>query len=1478
MLQAIFECFIDLLPGIARPESPLFNRYFYLIESLSIVNTPLVLCTLPSQSLMLAFIDSLLSLCQFPINSRIEHYIAEILSSLINELNSEEITPELIDGLLKWLTAENQVENPTVARTVLRLLDKYKDKLERMVCKWIRDVIIKPARRGISAGGEKKGKKGGKSRAEDDEAEEEDNDPDRIESSITNHADLLTIFKTIHIEVPGILPSIHSELSDLLQCDLEAVRCEFTGVYCDIFIGRPAVIRHMSVLYETLLLRFKDVSADVRAVIAERAGALMIAVYGGGQRTPVTEEDEDGAMRDDAKADGVTSGVVIDDLPHRELMSLDAFQDQLTISVQDKVDSVRQHTVKSLAAACIHSPTLVNLQLLTLMGKRCMDKEREVRKESLIGLSHVFHHHLTPYWRKAQPPPPANRKLRFIPSTLHTSVKRDASNTLIVELAMDNHLIGLKQNEVDGVDERTTCLLAIFDTLESDSRADVDPHVPIPLLSQRDEEAAKQMFLNRYVTHKAKTQNAVHDCIAIQQQIVTLQQRGEDTSVQRGNQQMRLLALAQRLFFEEDAQYFTSAGASPLAQKEQALHHLRDVLYVICADKDPDVIESLQALCDSRTPLKQIRDAMTKLRRAFRQKDSKLATAKKDKETKALPALQVATRVGCFCSQAVLPIDSVPYLFQRVLSGHKFAAAALELLTTMADAWPLILAGSVDELYGLLQQKDDETFQTGAARILSLIDFSSANIKHSLLNKLKVTLTQLATTSANPEAVKYAIRAIKAVFTENTAAAGRVVAHKLKINLSMDEADREDAADKLLHQLFQHYIDHLNETEERLAATIAGIGEVSVYYPRLFKAHRDRLIQFFFKRLFVLQSAEHHAVILRALECMAAFLSSLAQTHVEVPRDDHDSEVNRENTSIAVSIVGFFVKTIISKGVLTLGGQDSVPSTPANKRTQQQQAESKERMEDEEEDDEDDGLVKSAEEKRLRHNQILLTAGKCLIDLCGYPPYRQLLFIPSVRGGSNEQSSERQKKYHFAPLAFLAQSTTDDVRLPFLDHVAARLHSNFLPFSLSIILCLSATIEENAQFKARIKEQLDALVIRTRRRTMMAETVKPQRSEQNKEGGGKQPVNSNLPELVLADLIYLLSYHPEFVDPTDGLLPADVTRDVLEAASAVYNYFLHILQHLLDSVTDRSEGNYSLLLAVCSTIKNSEDVRDPSNTRIYKLADLVQLAVHKRSENKVWKSSINTVVSLPRAMYQPRKEPPKERYLPKGYTLPAHRGDKDGAVHAPSTPRAHGTPRKRKVSDDSPAFFGLASPSTGKGSKSARSPVSVAKKAKKAKADKPVKEVATPSRQMPLRNAKAAVGTYNDDELAGDSDEDEDNALPARGQLSRNGVNGSESRGTARPRVAVSTKQPLQEDDEEDGEEELETEAAEGDADAAMEDEDDAAAYDAQDDGDDDAEKENEEEYRSPARDKRTKAVAQRAGNGQPEAANARSSGRGNRR
>ena len=158
----------------------------------------------------------------------------------------------------------------------------------------------------------------------------------------------------------------------------------------------------------------------------------------------------------------------------------------------------------------------------------------------------------------------------------------------------------------------------------------------------------------------------------------------------------------------------------------------------------------------------------------------------------------------------------------------------------------------------LLQQKDDDT-HTAALHILSLIDFSSANVKHSMLNKLKETLKQLATTSANPQTPSSTPSApSKRVFTENTAAARspcrrQQAHHEPQHGRRPTERTRPTSCSTSSSST-------VSTTSARRTSgwrrSLSGIGEVSVYYPRLFKMHRDRIMPFFLKQLFVLQSVE----------------------------------------------------------------------------------------------------------------------------------------------------------------------------------------------------------------------------------------------------------------------------------------------------------------------------------------------------------------------------------------------------------------------------------------------------------------------------------------------------------------------------------------------------------------------------------------------------------------------------------------------
>ena len=324
----------------------------------------------------------------------------------------------------------------------------------------------------------------------------------------------------------------------------------------------------------------------------------------------------------------------------------------------------------------------------------------------------------------------------------------------------------------------------------------------------------------------------------------------------------------------------------------------------IFAHDDQRAVEFLTTLSDCRAPLRDIRQAYDGLLKLVDKKGVKVAGGKR--REKGPDTRTIASRLGLFCSQAVLPSDCVPSMFAAVSSSNPKTRPRprWSCCRRWADAWPLMLASSVEELYALLQLKDDPEKVVAALRILSFIDFSTANIKHSLSNRLEAVLKQHAL-SGRPDVVRYAIRAIKAVFTEHTGGAVKTV-NKLKLNVDLGDDVREDKADALLHGLFTHYLDHLSLTEQHLEAVLVGMGEVSSYYPRMWLIHREAIIAFLLKELFLASLAQYQQCVLRAIEAMTAFLCSLALT---------------ENAEGAVvvgrKLMGIYVKGIINRGVIS---------------------------------------------------------------------------------------------------------------------------------------------------------------------------------------------------------------------------------------------------------------------------------------------------------------------------------------------------------------------------------------------------------------------------------------------------------------------------------------------------------------------------------------------------------------------------------
>jgi hypothetical protein len=225
-------------------------------------------------------------------------------------------------------------------------------------------------------------------------------------------------------------------------------------------------------------------------------------------------------------------------------------------------------------------------------------------------------------------------------------------------------------------------------------------------------------------------------------------------------------------------------------------------------------------------------------------------------------------------------------------------------------------------------------------------------------------------------------------------------------------------------------------------------------------------------------------------------------------------------------------------------------------------------------------------------------AATSLIKLCSSPMYDRLL-APTPKEDVDRQGA-LQTYEPFLNLALVAHHEDADVRQNFVDYVFKRLAANQLPFSYISILVLCASHDKEEA--NRVKVLIMRLIARQRK-------VWAQRQAMQ----GTQRLNSQFPEVVLANLLYLLSHHPDFSD--------DVNEQDEKTTSTILDYFLGFPRFYLECLMrGQEEGhNFELIHHVIETVRNCQDVRDPKNMKIYKMVELTQMAFSDLYQGKSFK-------------------------------------------------------------------------------------------------------------------------------------------------------------------------------------------------------------------------------------------------------------------
>ncbi|KAF8624977.1 hypothetical protein AX15_005612 [Amanita polypyramis BW_CC] len=244
-LRDIFQFFFrQLTAGLTGTDSPYYDQYFLLLESLSTVKSVVLVCDLPSAEELLAdiFRDFFVLVRRDLSNKKVELFIADILVALIDECQS--LPSGVLEVIMSQFMDKNaRIEQPAY-RLAVQICNATADRLQRHVSQYFSDIIYANAR------------------GEEDYGE------------IRTAHDLI---KRLHESCPGLLHSVIPQLEEELRAEDNTVRSIVVQVLGEMFSGKSGadLVKKYPTTWGAWLARRSDKTSSIRILFVEAMRGLI---------------------------------------------------------------------------------------------------------------------------------------------------------------------------------------------------------------------------------------------------------------------------------------------------------------------------------------------------------------------------------------------------------------------------------------------------------------------------------------------------------------------------------------------------------------------------------------------------------------------------------------------------------------------------------------------------------------------------------------------------------------------------------------------------------------------------------------------------------------------------------------------------------------------------------------------------------------------------------------------------------------------------------------------------------------------------------------------------------------------------------------------------------------------------------------------------------------------------------------------------
>ncbi|EIN08867.1 hypothetical protein PUNSTDRAFT_67344 [Punctularia strigosozonata HHB-11173 SS5] len=246
-LRDIFQFFFQQLEKYLKgQDSPYYDQYFHLLDSLSTVKSVVLVCDLPeADDLIVTVFRHFFAIVRRDLPQNLRMHMADILVALTDE--STTVPSGVIEILMAQFTDKNARSDQPAYQMAVNVCNATADKLQRHVCQYFTDIIT------------------ARPTEEDEEA-----DYTEIEAA---HA----LVKRLNRSCPALLHNVVPQLEEEMRVADIKLRVMATQVLGEMFAEKRGadLMRKYPTTWAAWLGRHKDKSSTVRQVFVEATKGLI---------------------------------------------------------------------------------------------------------------------------------------------------------------------------------------------------------------------------------------------------------------------------------------------------------------------------------------------------------------------------------------------------------------------------------------------------------------------------------------------------------------------------------------------------------------------------------------------------------------------------------------------------------------------------------------------------------------------------------------------------------------------------------------------------------------------------------------------------------------------------------------------------------------------------------------------------------------------------------------------------------------------------------------------------------------------------------------------------------------------------------------------------------------------------------------------------------------------------------------------------